>query len=242
MKELYADCCAVLLRGGRSRRMGTDKALLPWKGMTFLEAVARQLDPFEEKYLSVSADQAAGTSGGMSGEISGISEAVSGGISGEMPAPCGKVSVGSGKGEAGLFSDWILLPDRVADCGPAGGIYTALSVCRADWALVASCDIPAVRRSLFEVLLRNRAEDTDIVYPLTPDEHMHMTCALYHKSLLPLLERQIRAGDYRLRRLAELSRSRAVGLADPGLAGMLANINTREELAEALSREPGSLS
>lgn len=223
MKELYADCCAVLLRGGRSRRMGTDKALLPWKGMTFLEAVARQLDPFEEKYLSVSADQAAG-------------------ISGETPAPCGKVSLGSGKGEAGPFSDWALLPDRVADCGPAGGIYTALSVCRADWALVASCDIPAVRRSLFEVLLRNRAEDTDIVYPLTPDGHMHMTCALYHKSLMPLLERQIRAGDYRLRRLAELSRSRAVGLTDPGLAGMLANINTREELAEALSREPGSLS
>ena len=121
-----ADCCAVLLRGGKSRRMGQDKALLPWGDSTFLKTVAGQMDFLDEKYLSVAAND--------------ISSA------------------------DGLSEDWIRLPDLFPDRGPLGGIYTALVSCRAQWALVASCDIPAVERRLFTMLLENRTEEVDIIY------------------------------------------------------------------------------
>lgn len=41
----------VILAGGKSSRMGTDKALLEWKGRTFLEQLAGEMDFFEEKWI-----------------------------------------------------------------------------------------------------------------------------------------------------------------------------------------------
>ncbi|GHV96173.1 hypothetical protein AGMMS50293_24930 [Spirochaetia bacterium] len=43
---------AVILAGGRSRRMGTDKALLRWGEFTFLERILSQLEHFPEVLIS----------------------------------------------------------------------------------------------------------------------------------------------------------------------------------------------
>ena len=200
-----ADCCAVLLRGGRSRRMGMDKALLSWEGKTFLQTIADQMDIFEEKYLSVAAepDKAAGP------EVTHLD---------------------------GLLQGWKVLPDRIPDCGPMGGIWTALSACRAEWALTASCDIPAVRQSFFLKLLDSRSEDVDIVCPVTSDGRMHMTCALYRRSAAPLLEARLREGNYRMRSLFSCCRVKTVPVTDPEEERMLSNINTPEELDRVRGR------
>lgn len=233
------DCCAVLLRGGKSRRMGEDKACLPWKdGLTFLQAVAGQLDFLQEKYLSVSS-AACGTL---------PEDCFSGSLAFSEPSPencfCAGTTVSDhtmsslremSSLRGGLTADWVVLPDRVPDCGPMGGIWTALSACSAEWALTASCDIPAVRRTLFWRLLEERAAgEFEIIYPMTPDGRMHLTCALYKKSAVPLLEQQILKGDYRLRSLLSLCSSRAVLIREPETVRMLANINTKEELQRFL--------
>ena len=200
-----ADCCAVLLRGGRSRRMGMDKALLSWEGKTFLQTVADQMDIFEEKYLSVAAEP--------------------------DKAACPEVTHLDG-----LLQGWKVLPDRIPDCGPMGGIWTALSACRAEWALTASCDIPAVRQSFFLKLLDSRSEDVDIVCPVTSDGRMHMTCALYRRSAAPLLEARLREGNYRMRSLFSCCRVKTVPVTDPEEERMLSNINTPEELDRVRGR------
>jgi molybdopterin-guanine dinucleotide biosynthesis protein A len=130
----------------------------------------------------------------------------------------------------GLSEDWIRLPDLFPDRGPLGGIYTALASCRAQWALVASCDIPAVERRLFTMLLENRTEEADIIYPLTPDGRMHMTCALYRKTIAPVILAQIEKGDNRLRILSDLCRSKEILIDQPDYLRMLSNINTGAEL------------
>lgn len=44
--------CAALFAGGASRRMGTSKALLPWRGSTLVRYLAGELGFFSEKLLS----------------------------------------------------------------------------------------------------------------------------------------------------------------------------------------------
>lgn len=46
-----------ILCGGRSRRMGTDKALLPWQSTTFLGRLVQELEGVGEILLSARADQ-----------------------------------------------------------------------------------------------------------------------------------------------------------------------------------------
>mgnify|MGYP001169633843 FL=1 len=48
-------CGALLLAGGKSRRMGADKAGLLWNGQPFVALIARQLAVFEERLFSVGA-------------------------------------------------------------------------------------------------------------------------------------------------------------------------------------------
>lgn len=208
-------CCAVLLRGGRSRRMGRDKALLPWKESTFLETIASELDFLDEKYLSVAA-----ATGSPDRDI--LTSATEGGEKGSSPD------------RDRLSHDWIRLPDLIPDCGPLGGIYTALQTCRAEWALVVSCDVPAVQQSFFKMLLQERSGGVDIIYPLTPDGRMHMTCAVYRKAAAPILRRQIGMGDNRLRVLPDLCRAKAVRIEEPDLIRMISNINTGEEFDRIL--------
>jgi molybdopterin-guanine dinucleotide biosynthesis protein A len=117
-----------------------------------------------------------------------------------------------------------------------GGIWTALSACRAEWALTASCDIPAVRQSFFLKLLDSRSEDVDIVCPVTSDGRMHMTCALYRRSAALLLEARLREGNYRMRSLFSCCRVKTVPVTDPEEERMLSNINTPEELDRVRGR------
>ena len=230
------DCCAVLLRGGRSRRMGRDKALLPWGGGTFVQAVAACLEIFPEKYLSVACEKAAGGSADREGPADG----------GEGPAGKKKAdgtekligrekSADTGQKERsaqlyGLSEDWVVLPDRLPGCGPMGGIWTALLTCKSRWALITSCDIPALGQSLLLQLLEGRGEDVDLVCPVTPDGRMHLTCALYSRTLAPQIGERIREGDFRLRSLADRCRTKRIPITDPAMIRMLTNVNTEADL------------
>ncbi|MBR7058065.1 MAG: molybdenum cofactor guanylyltransferase, partial [Stomatobaculum sp.] len=114
------DVCAVILAGGKSSRMGRDKASLTLGHETFLQRIAAELDAcgFQEKYVSLG-----------SGSRYGMHEEEN--------------STGTGeKTEIHIPVGWTAVRDRYRDCGPLGGIHAALSACRAEWALFVSCDTP----------------------------------------------------------------------------------------------------
>ena len=220
------DVCAVILAGGRSSRMGRDKASLMLGHETFLERIAAELDAcgFEEKYVSLG-----------SGSRYGMNEE-------------GNAAGSAGKSKIRIPGGWSAIRDRFPDCGPLGGIHAALSACRAEWALFVSCDTPLYRKGLAELLMskipgtETEPEDPEhpagmqLLVPVTPDGRWHMTCALWRKTLLPGIEAQMKSGGHRLRDLCfkngELSPGTVLVPLEgerAALAEMLNNINTEED-------------
>ena len=230
------DVCAVILAGGKSSRMGRDKASLMFGQETFLQRIAAELDAcgFKEKYVSLGSK----SSYGMHGEESGTYAAE--------------------KTEIHIPGGWTVIRDRFRDCGPLGGIHAALSLCRAEWALFVSCDTPLYRRELAELMIskipgteteQEGPEDsagTQLLIPVTPDGRWHMTCALWRKTLLPEIEEHLKSGDRRLRGLCLEKGKLSPGTALVPLEGehaafaeMLENINTEEDYRQILGKNAG---
>lgn len=141
-----------VLAGGASRRMGADKALLPFRGATLIESVAAAVR------------DAAGS----------------------------VTIVGSPEKYQGLGLR--VLADLRPGLGPLGGMETALSDAREDWALVAACDLPGVTAGFFKDLLNAASAQADAVIPVTPDGRAHPLAALYRRSAKTVVSAALDAG------------------------------------------------
>ena len=118
-----------------------------------------------------------------------------------------------------------VLADRVLECGPLGGVYTALCATSADWNLIVACDMPNLTATLLRGLLdAAEASTADCVVP--EDAHgMHPLCAVYHRRCLPAVESAISHNQLKMHNLVTSLRFEK-WIAPEALA--LANVNTPE--------------
>ncbi len=88
-----------------------------------------------------------------------------------------------------------VIPDRWPDAGPLGGIATALQALAGEAVLVVGCDMPFLNAALLRYLIELGETQEAVVVRLEGQAHpLH---AVYRKSCLPVLERQLAAGDLR---------------------------------------------
>ncbi len=116
-----------------------------------------------------------------------------------------------------------VFPDAIPQCGPMGGIYTALSVTATDWNLVVACDMPMLSAALLRRLLEHAFQSPAQCVAGATGGELEPLCAIYHRRSLPALARAI--ADRRLKMrdlLSELECDRVL-LAEPST---LANVNT----------------
>jgi molybdopterin-guanine dinucleotide biosynthesis protein A len=79
-------------------------------------------------------------------------------------------------------------PDIYKNCGPLGGIHSALYNSNSDWNIVLSCDLPLVTSDFLLFLLKNiEVKPCDAIVPVHKNK-VEPLCALYHKSSLPKIE------------------------------------------------------
>ena len=140
-------------------------------------------------------------------------------------------------GRAVSLPGFVSVPDRYPACGPLGGIHAVLSFCRSDALLVVSCDIPMFPEALGRFLAEVMSEGDDAVIPVTRDGREHPVCGVYRRTVLPKIQEQLEAGDYRMREFLRRIRVRRIYLAETSFPDdCLANINTDQEYQALLAR------
>ncbi len=148
-----SDVTGVILAGGRSTRMGRDKATLEIAGQTLF---ARTLTMMREVFSRLL-------------------------IAGDRPD---------------LATDEVPCVPDLYPGSALGGLHGALSAAATPWVFVVPCDLAHPDAGLVRHLLEQR-KDCDLVVPRTP-QGLEPVFALYHKNCLPLMERMLQRGDYRI--------------------------------------------
>lgn len=189
-----------VLAGGKSTRMGRDKAGLSLAGRTLLEtAVAAVRDVTPEVFILGSP---------------------------ELYQAYGPV-----------------IADIFPGCGPLGGIHAALSQTKTEFNLMIAVDTPFLSGRLLRFLVERALKARAVVTAPEVNAYPQPLCAVYSLAFLPIAERALRAGDFKIVPLFPSQGTLLIPeteLAQVAFtAEMFENLNTPEDLERARRRAPG---
>jgi len=178
---------AVVLCGGKSRRMGRDKAALSLGGERFLKRI---VDTLSRDFPVVAA---VGENG---------------------PYP-----------ELGCPQ----LPDSPPDCGPLGGLRSALERGGAETFFVVACDMPFATGALGRALEARLTPGVDAIVPIDAQGRRHPLCAVYRLSALSAVTAALEAGCRRVEEVLDRLRICYWDVRGAALERQLTNVNTPED-------------
>jgi molybdenum cofactor guanylyltransferase len=161
---------AFLLAGGKSSRMGRNKALLELSGAPMIQRTADLLTALVTKTtLVISANQS-----GNSHNTSDTNPYSNFGLP--------------------------ILTDSWQSVGPLGGIATALAHAQSKWCLILACDMPFVSKEWLAFLLSHVAQheteprpQIDVIIPETT-RGLEPLCAIYRAACAPILATALNRG------------------------------------------------
>ena len=150
----------AILAGGKSSRMGEDKALLELNGKSFIQQITETLQSVFHKVIII-----------------------------------------SDRGEKYQFLDLAIYQDIFKECGPLGGIHSALRNAETKKVFIVSCDLPLMTSDAIGHLVA-RAHEGIIVVP-SLQKRVQPLFGIYGQTCLPDLEEFLKRGQKRVRRFVE---------------------------------------
>ena len=200
---------AIVLAGGRGRRMNADKAGLDVGGRTLLELVLGQIGPhFDEVLVSI-------TPGQQLAPVPGIRtlNPLRPDFPSRSPAPRVRI-----------------VEDEEPGLGPLGGLLVGLKTAKHEACAVVACDIPDIDKALLRSLAE-AAADAEIAVPVGPSGLYEPLFAVYRRSIIPEIESLLGRGERSLLPLYKTCRTAVVRFDEPG---RIRNLNTREDYEDYL--------
>ena len=178
----------VIVAGGKSSRMGSDKALLPFGEFPTLTQF--QLDLHKNNFLS-------------------------------LHVSC------KTKDKFDFAANFIEDTKEFDDYSPLIALYSILKefdspIC------ILSVDTPFVTLSVYEKLFTCK-EDFDVVIAKSPFGS-HQLCAIYSPTILPILKKQIKENNHKIRNILELVKTKYVDFEDDKI---FTNLNKPEDYKKA---------
>jgi len=126
--------------------------------------------------------------------------------------------------------------DLIPNCGPIGGIYTALSTAQTSLIFCVACDMPFVNPAFLEHMIR-RSKGYDVVVPIHNGQEEPL-CAIYRKTCLKTIYDQISSQKFKITEFYKNVRVLRLNPSDSGFSenDMFFNINYPTDIKEALKR------
>lgn len=204
-EEEQEDIAAFVLAGGRSSRMGSDKALLEWRGEPLVARQARLLE----------AALPAGSNVAIVGSIARY-----GAFGFPVVEDLRQQQQQEEEGET----------HHQHHQGPLAGIEAALaSPYAAEWNLVIACDMPCLDAGLLARLLGTIAQqagpDTDVILSRSASHGPEPLCSIYRRRFVRIASRQLDAGRRKVREALEADGVELVHF-EIDDESVLANLNT----------------
>ncbi len=90
-----------------------------------------------------------------------------------------------------------VIADLYRGQGPLAGLHAAMIQSDRPMMLLLACDLPRVRAPLLRTLV-GEMSDFDAVIPKTSDSRVHPLCAVYRRTCLATIERNLAAGKNKM--------------------------------------------
>lgn len=129
-----------------------------------------------------------------------------------------------------------LIPDRVKEIGPAGGILTALHHCNTEKLFVLSCDMPFIKAAAIEYVI-TQSPNYQITVPIH-QQKFEPLFAVYSKSCHEKWEESIQEEVFKLQNIISNFKSQELDVEGNPLfpEELFTNINTKEDLQNAIKK------
>ncbi len=212
----------AILCGGKSSRMGKDKAALFWEGKTFLERLVSEFSEADDCDEILICGKAEGDQGqDFGGKTKGLQD-----------KNCGSKIKFIQDQKFGAKARFV--PDQKREKGPLEGIRRALGEAKSDLVFVCAVDMPFASKEIPSYLKEFVCSDYGCYVPLAAGRREPL-CALYKKSALPAVEDQMAADDLKLSRLFEKVPTKFVAVEKSSLSKKLfANVNAPQDFLALL--------
>lgn len=126
--------------------------------------------------------------------------------------------------------------DIIPDCGPMGGIYTALMVSQTPKIFVLSCDMPFVSPELIKMIIEE-AENYDIAIPRHGNK-LEPLYAIYDQSCLGTLKKLLDQRALKMMDALQFFKVKEIRVPDKILVTQpFININTPEDYLKIISTD-----
>ncbi len=132
--------------------------------------------------------------------------------------------------------DALIAADIFAARSSLTGIHAGLFYAKNPFVFVMACDTPFIRKEVIQTVLDRVEPGVSVVIPRTA-KGMEPLCAVYSKTMLPVMERRLRQKKFKIQRMFNKLRVKTVSESvlrkvDPELISFF-NINTPEDFESA---------
>jgi len=135
-----------------------------------------------------------------------------------------------------LHNSIFQLPDLIANCGPIGGLHTAMETCETDWLAIMPCDMPLLSTGVYRKLLDNCNDNHPVV--ALSQNGLQPLVSVWPAKLNKNVETAISANQYGLQRLLRQLEAAQIGFKEKKWFKKFHNVNTLNDLEQIQNFDP----